>query len=118
MKKLSAETTRYMMDVMAYTLVACTVAATGEKPTNQDIDVHVRTLMSLYCLSEELEPTYDGIGSLARCHGNCTECHNDYDDDDNYYDEYDGYDDGYDDDDDEEDDDWDSRRVHVRMPCC
>ena len=116
MKKLSAETTRYMMDAMAYTLVACTVAATGEKPTNQEIDFHVRTLMALYCLSEGLEATYDEVNSLIRCYGNCTKCHNDYDSDDEYdeYDEYDGYDDGYDDDDDEENS-WEALRCS--KPC-
>lgn len=99
MKKINAETTRYMMDAMAYAFVAATVAATGEEPTAQEIDSHVRTLMALYCRSEGIEATYDGIASKASCPGCCAYC-DECDEDEDDYDE-----DDWDEDEDEDDED-------------
>ena len=112
MKKINAETTRYMMDAMAYAFVAATVAATGEEPTAQEIDSHVRALMALYCRAEGIEATYDGITSKASCPGCCTycdECDEDEDDYDEDEDEDDWDEDEDEDDEDDEDDeeDWD-----------
>lgn len=106
MKKINAETTRYMMDAMAYAFVAATVAATGEEPTAQEIDSHVRALMALYCRSEGIEATYDGIASKASCPGCCAYC--DECDEDEDEDDYDEDEDDWDEDEDEDDeDDWD-----------
>lgn len=106
MKKISAETTRYMMDAMAYTFVAATVAATGEEPTAEEIDSHVRTLMALYCRSEGIEPDYHGIASCASCPGCCGRCDNCTDEDeDDWHDDDDDDDDSWHDED-EDEDDW------------
>ena len=101
MKKINAETTRYMMDAMAYAFVAATVAATGEEPTAQEIDSHVRTLMALYCRAEGIETTYDGIASKASCPGCCAYCDECDEDEDDYEEDEDDWDE------DENEDDWD-----------
>ena len=101
MKKINAETTRYMMDAMAYAFVAATVAATGEEPTAQEIDSHVRALMALYCRAEGIEATYDGIASKASCPGCCAYC--DECDEDEDEDDYDEDEDDWDEDEDDED---------------
>lgn len=62
MKQLSNETTRYMMDTLAYGLVAgC--AKNGQELTKQEIDSLSRMLFTLYCEHENLIPDYEGIGS-------------------------------------------------------
>ena len=105
MKKITAETTRYMMDAMAYAFVAATVAATGEEPTAQEIDSHVRALMALYCRAEGIEATYDGITSKAFCPGCCAYC--DECDEDEDEDDYDEDEDDWDEEDEDEDEDED-----------
>ena len=105
MKKINAETTRYMMDAMAYAFVAATVAATGEEPTAQEIDSHVRALMALYCRAEDIEATYNGIASKASCPGCCAYC-DEYDEDEDE-DDYDEDEDDWDEDEDEDEDDED-----------
>lgn len=107
MKKINAETTRYMMDAMAYAFVAATVAATGEEPTAQEIDSHVRALMTLYCRSEGIEATYDGIASKASCPGCCAYCDECNEDEDDYDEDEDDWDEDDWDEEDEEDEDED-----------
>lgn len=111
MKKITAETTRYMMDAMTFAFVAATVAATGEEPTDQEIDSHVRALMALYCRTEGIEATYDGIVSTAFCPGCCAYCdeydedEDDYEDEDEEDEDWDDGDEDYDDEDEDEDED-------------
>ena len=106
MKKINAETTRYMMDAMAYAFVAATVATTGEEPTAQKIDSHVRALMALYCRSEGIEATYDGIASKASCSGCCAYC-DECDKDEDDYDEDEDDEGDWDEEDEDEDEDED-----------
>lgn len=86
MKNLTIETTRYMMDAMAYAYVAATLAKTGETPDPKEVDKVVRDLFQLYCFGEQLAPAdMSLIGSLADIEDE------DYDEDD--YEEGDEYDD-------------------------
>lgn len=64
MKNLSNETTCYMMDTLAYGLVAgC--AKNGQELTKQEIDSLSRMLFTLYCEHENLIPDYADIYSKS-----------------------------------------------------
>lgn len=100
MKNLTIETTRYMMDAMAYAYVAATLAKTGETPDPKEVDKVVRDLFQLYCFGEQLAPTgMEYIGSLA------DEDEDDYEEEDeDYYEE----EEEEDDDEDEREESWES----------
>lgn len=87
MKNLSNEATRYMMDTLAYGLVAgC--AKNGQELTKQEIDSLSRMLFTLYCEHENLIPDYEGIGSKNDIEDtNIYEEEIDYDEDEDEYEE-------------------------------
>lgn len=97
MKKISTETTRYMMDAMAFAIDRMILMDL----TEEELDETVRSLMKKYCEREGIEPDYTNIYSPANIPELDSE---EYYDDDYYEEDNEDEDDEEDEDDDDEDD--------------